>query len=105
MKPIQLLTKSRIDYLFHHILLGFESSNAHIEQAFLTGLIDKKEQQDLHAKNATRLIARIKDFKLVNRIISLFFAALFTLMQVNGDDIEMRRPTGRRRNETELAHG
>jgi hypothetical protein len=100
----RILNKSQIDYLFDHILGRFETSKKHIENALATKLISKAEADSMQVINADTLIKRIKDFRIVNRLLSVAFAILFSYMQVGGDDVDARRPSRtrtRRRNETE----
>lgn len=75
-----------------HIFTNFESSLGSIEIARQKHLIDDSEVTELLKKNSQRLIDRIKEFKIATRIISIFFAILFSYMQVKGEDLEMRRP-------------
>lgn len=86
-------SKKQRDYLFHHILGGFEGSTQSIELAREGQLLTDEEYTALLKKNSQRLIERIKEFKITYRLLSIGFACLFSYMQVNGDDIEMRRPT------------
>lgn len=99
-----MLSKKNSTYLFDHVLDGFKSSHEGIEQLQQQGLIQPSEYIELHKKNATRLIDRIKEFKLHTRLISVFFAVLFSWMQVNGDDLDMRR-SSRVRTRTSTARG
>lgn len=98
MKPT-MLSKQNSTYLFDHVLDGFRSSHEGIEQLQQQGLIQEEELLELHKKNAARLIDRIKEFKLHTKLISVFFACLFGYMQINGDDLDMRR-SGRVRTRT-----
>lgn len=76
----------------HHIHTNFESSLSSIEIAREQQLISDEEYVELLKKNSKRLIERIKEFKITYRLLSISFAFLFSYMQVNGDDLEMRRP-------------
>ncbi len=87
-----MLSKKNASYLFDHILDGFRSSHEGIEKLYNQKLIDDHELVELLEKNSTRLIERIKEFKFVNQLVSVFFAVLFMYMQTSGDDLEMRRP-------------
>jgi hypothetical protein len=99
----RILNQKPIHQLFDHILDGFKSTHEGAGFIFNEGIINHQEYIELLEKNATRLIERVRLFKLANNLLSLFFAVLFIWMQVGGDDLEMRRPTrGRRRNEKEL---
>lgn len=101
-----MLSKQNSTYLFDHVLDGFKASHEGIEQLQQQGLIQEEELLELHKKNAARLIDRIKEFKLHTKLISIFFAVMFTYMQVNGDDLEMRRSArARTRTSTARARG
>lgn len=99
-----MLSKRKVEMLFHHILDGFKSSAEGLLFLKRDHLIDEKEYIELLEKNAHRLIERIDEFKLINKILSVGFAILFTWMQISGEDMDMRRTSRtrtRRRNETE----
>lgn len=99
-----MLSKEKVETLFHHILDGFKSSAEGLLFLKRDRLIDEKEYTELLEKNAARLIDRIEEFKVTNRILSFGFAMLFAWMQVSGEDLDMRRARrtrSRRRNETE----
>lgn len=99
-----MLSKKNSTYLFDHVLDGFRSSHEGIENLKQEGLVQEDEYVELHLKNATRLIDRIKEFKLHTRLISVFFACLFGYMQVNGEELDMRR-TARARTRTSTSRG
>lgn len=86
-----MLSKKNSTYLFDHVLDGFRSSHEGIENLKEKGLIQEDEYTELHRKNAVRLIDRIKEFKFHTKLISVFFAFLFGWMQVQGEDLDMRR--------------
>ncbi len=99
-----MLSKRKVEMLFHHILDGFKSSAEGLLFLKRDHLIDEKEYIDLLEKNAHRLIERIEEFKISNRILAIGFAVLFTWMQVNDMGLDMRRTRRsrlRRRNEIE----
>lgn len=103
MKP-RMMSKQAMDHLFDHILDGYKSSHEGIVQLKEQGLVSDQEVTDLLKKNSERLIDRIKEFKLVQRLVCVFFALLFGYMQMDCQDLEMRRARrvrARRRNETE----
>lgn len=101
-----MLSRNSATYLFDHILDGFKTTHAGIESLQQMGLVDHAECMALHKKNSERLIERIKEFKVMQKIMCVFFAALFTWMQIGNEDLEMRRAkrhrSSRRRNEKEL---
>lgn len=99
-----MLSKEKVNLLFHHILDGFKSSAEGLLFLKRDRIIDEKEYVELLEKNAQRLIERIEEFKLTNKIISVGFAMLFMWMQVSDQTLDMRRTRRtrtRRRNETE----
>ena len=103
MKP-KMMSARQLSYLFYHILDGFESSHRGIAQLKKDNLASDEEITALIEKNSERLIERIKEFRLIEKITCIAFACLFTWFQISGEDIEMRRARrtrGRRKNETE----
>jgi hypothetical protein len=90
MKP-RMMSKAAMDQLFFHILDGFKSSHEGIHRLFDSGIIGAQEKAELLQKNSERLIARIHEFKIGQRMLSLFFAVLLSYMQISGSDLEMRR--------------
>lgn len=90
MKPT-MLSRARASYLFDHILDGFSSSHRGIEQLKEKGLINDQQYTELLEKNTRRLIDRIAEFKILQRLVCITFACLFTWLQVSGQDMEMRR--------------
>jgi hypothetical protein len=100
----QMLSKEKMDHLFNHILDGFKSSAQGLLFLKRDRLISDQEYTDLLEKNAQRVIERIEEFKISNRLMSVFFACLFLYMQVSDEGLDMRRSRrtrSRRRNETE----
>lgn len=85
-----------------HILDGFKTSHEGIAQLEQNRLVSDEEIHELIRKNSERLIDRIREFRLTEKLMSIFFAALFGYMQVTGDDLEMRKP-GRVRTSTSRA--
>lgn len=105
-KRARILNPRQISKLFDHILDGFQVTHDGIEIVHHEGIVTEAEFTELLHKNATRLIARIREFKLCNNLTSIFFACLFAWCQCNGDDLQMRRARsrtgGRRNNDQEL---
>ena len=114
MKAHALVNKKNLELLFDHIIDGFAATRQGIINLYDHGFIGLSEYLQLIQQNEERLLARIHEFKITNKLVSVFFAALFTWMQVGGDDLDMRRSSrtrtgrsasrsarGRRRNETE----
>lgn len=111
-----MMSRHSLEYLFHHILDGFKTSHEGIAQLQQQRLVSDEEIHDLIKKNSERLIDRIREFRLTEKLLCVFFAVLFGYLQITGDDLEMRRPTrtrtgrtssarsrnGRRRNEIEM---
>lgn len=87
-----MLSRENATYLFDHVLDGFESSHRGIEELRRSGLIDQSEYTDLLEKNTVRLIDRIKEFKICQRLTCILFACVFTWMQVAGEDMAIRKP-------------
>jgi hypothetical protein len=103
----RILNKKPLTLLFDHILDGFKATHEGSEFILKEGIITTEEHYELLQKNAARLIARIREFKIANNLLSILFASLFTWMQVSGQDLDMRRSSrrsGRRRNETEITN-
>ncbi len=99
-----MLSKIKAAYLFDHVLDGFESSNKGLKNLKATGLVKEDEYTELMEKNAQRLIDRIKEFKIAQKLVSVFFAIMFLWLQVTDQDLEMRRAKRtrvRRRTESE----
>lgn len=100
-----MLSKQKASHLFDHVIDGFEKSYQGIENAAQLQLFNQEEELELLRKNSERLIERIKEWKTLNKLVSLFFAGVFSLMQIAGADLDMRRTsrvrTGRR-NETTI---
>jgi hypothetical protein len=90
MKPKMYSAQSN-SLLHHHILDGFESSHKGIQTLKKEGLIQEEEYTFLLEKNIERLMERIKEFRLMERLVCIFFAALFTYMQIAADDLDMVR--------------
>lgn len=105
MKP-RMMSKPAMDHLFHHILDGHKSSHQGILNLQDQGLVNEQELAELLKKNNDRLIDRIKEFRIIHRLLCIFFAFAFGYFQISGEDLEMRRARrvrSRRRNETELS--
>ena len=92
MKP-KMMSKNSLEYLFHHILDGFKTSHEGIIKLEQSHLVSDEEIHELIRKNSERLIDRIREFRLTEKLTCIFFALLFGWMQINGDDLEMRRTT------------
>lgn len=86
-----MMSKAAMDHLFDHVLDGHAKTFEGIQNARDLDLISEQEYVDLLKKNTSRLIDRIKEFKLVHRIVSIFFACFFAYLQIGCEDIEMRR--------------
>lgn len=103
MKP-RMMSKPAMDHLFDHVLDGHAKSFEGIRNLKDMHLIDDQEYVELLTKNTERLIDRIKEFKIVHRIVSIGFAVLFSYTQISCDDMDMRRARRlklRRRQEVE----
>lgn len=104
MKTRTILNPKKIDYLMYHLVDGFEVTRRGLKQTLMQGAITLDEYHALVELNQDRLIARIKEFRIVNKLLSMAFAVLFAWAQINGDELDMRRSSrtrSRRRNESE----
>lgn len=104
--------------LHDHIIDGFHTTHEGLHQLKEQKLINEKEYTDLLEMNIKRLVDRIHEFRVQEALIEagkralcIFFAIIFMYMQVQGDELDMRRPvrsgraasrTGRRRSEGEF---
>jgi hypothetical protein len=104
MRPTMLSGKNA-SYLFDHVLDGFKSSFEGIKKLKAEKLITDDEYIELLTKNSTRLVERVREFKFVNKMMCIFYALAFLLLQVNGDDLDMRRTSARVRTGTRAARG
>lgn len=103
MKP-RMMSKPAMDHLFDHVLDGHAKTFEGINNLKQMQIIDDKDYIDLLKRNTERLIARIHEFKIIHRIVSIFFACFFAYMQMGCEDLEMRRARrvrGRRRQGSE----
>lgn len=101
----QPISRSSLNYLLDHILGGYKSSHEGIIQLKQLGMVTDQELVDLLTKNGERLINRIVEFKLLQRLSCIFFAALFGYMQLTCEDLEMRKARNlrmRRRHNVEV---
>lgn len=101
-----MMSKPAMDHLFDHVLDGHAKSFEGIRNLKDMHLIDDQEYVELLTKNTERLIDRIKEFKVVHKIVSIGFACLFSYMQISCADLDMRRGRQvrvRRRSETEIS--
>jgi hypothetical protein len=87
----KMYSKERHDYLHFHIIDGAISSHQGIKNLKDEGIITETEYTTLLEKNIERLIDRIKEFRIIERMVCIFFAMLFGYMQVMADDLEMVR--------------
>jgi len=74
--------------LHDHIIDGFEVTHRGLKQL---GHVTEEEYILLLEKNIHRLVTRIREFRITEKLLSVFFAILFLSMQINGDDLEARR--------------
>lgn len=80
-------------YLHDHILDGFAASHEGIRNLKDQGIIPEQEYTALLEKNIARLVDRVREFRIMEKMVCIFFAMLFSWMQTGVDDLEMRRPT------------
>jgi len=101
MKP-KMMSRQSVEYLFHHILDGFKTSHEGILNLKRDQLVTEEEISALIEKNCDRLIDRIREFRITEKIVAVGFACMFAWLQISGEDLEMRRAKRmrtRRRNE------
>lgn len=94
-----------VNKLIDHILGGYKSSHEGIIQLRERRMVTDEELADLLIKNGERLIKRIVEFKIVERLVAIFFAGLFGFLQLTCNDLEMRKGRSlrlRRRSEIEV---
>ncbi len=100
-----MLSKKEIEYANYHLHDGLETTLAGLNQLLEAQLITLQEHDELMQKAINRHLKLWRAFTntLVQKTVCIFFAALFVVMQVNGDDVQMRKPTrGRRRSELSI---
>jgi hypothetical protein len=90
MKP-KMYSAEANSMLHHHIIDGFETSHKGIQILKKEGLIREEEYTMLLEKNIERLIDRVKEFRMVERLVCIFFALLFGYLQIVADDMDMVR--------------
>jgi hypothetical protein len=90
----KMYSQEKNEYLHYHIIDGVISSHQGIKNLKEEGIIDEHEYTTLLEKNVERLIDRIREFRIQEKMVCIFFALLFGYMQIAGDDIDMNR-TGR----------
>ena len=90
----RVLYTAQTNYLFDHILGGFEG-NVKGLQSIRNKLLTEEEYTELLEKAATHLINRIREYKIMNGLVSIFFAVLFTTLQITGNVLDMRRVSRR----------
>ena len=100
----RILNKRQLDYLFFHLLDGFFVTREGALQLWSDNIIKSDEELlDLLLRNEERLRARIRDFRLANRLLCVFFAAIFSFCQVTGEDTDLRKPARTRTRRRELS--
>lgn len=77
--------------LHDHILDGFAASHEGIKDLKEKNLIDEHEYLVMLERNISRLIDRIREFRITQKITCVAFAFLFGWLQANSEDLEMRR--------------
>ena len=97
-----MLSKKELDYLEHHLHKGLESTLRGLDIALQQKLITLSQHDKLMRAAIERHLTLWHQFttKLMSKTVCLLFASLFTFLQVQGNDMELRRAS-RRRNETE----
>lgn len=99
----RILNKRQLDYLFFHLLDGFFVTREGALQLRSDNIIKSDEELlDLLLRNEERLRARIREFRLANRLLCVFFAALFSFYQITGQDTDLRKPSQTRSRRREI---
>jgi hypothetical protein len=93
-----MLSKQEADYVDHHLVDGFDARVKGIIQLQENKLISLEESHELIVRASIEHVTLWRNFKmkLVAKTLCVFFALLFGYMQINGDDLDMRR-SGRTR--------
>lgn len=87
----KMYSKQSHSMLHDHIIDGFVASHDGIKNLKEQGIIHDQEYAELVEKNISRLITRIKEFRVAEKMMAIFFAMLFAWLQVTDEDLEMRR--------------
>ena len=97
MKSQNISAKSN-SLLHDHIIDGTTGSYHGAKNGHLLGHFSKEEYVAILEKIIERLEQRVHDFRIkeglieiYKRTLSIFFACLFAWLQINGDDLDMRR--------------
>jgi hypothetical protein len=86
-----MMSRQAVDHLFHHILDGFKTSHEGILNLEREQLVSDEEIRELIEKNCDRLIDRVREFRVTEKILAVGFACMFGWLQISGEDLEMRR--------------
>lgn len=99
-----MMSRRSMEYLFDHILDGFKTSHQGIVNLQKDRIVSDEEIAELVRKNSERLIERIREFRIHEKLLCVSFALLLGYLQISGEDIEMRksRRIRTRRKHTEL---
>ena len=102
-KKRDVLYHDQTHLLFDHILGNFESNIAGLKDIREKELLTEEEYNQWLEKAAVHLIKRVREFKIINGLLSIFFVVLFTGLQVTGNTLDMRKTARRsgRRNDYE----
>lgn len=88
---MKTLNQQSINHLIDHILGGYKSSHEGIIQLRERRMVTDEELAELLIKNGERLIKRIVEFKIIERLVAIFFAGLFGFLQLTCNDLDMRK--------------
>jgi hypothetical protein len=96
-----MLSKKELDYLDHHLHNGLECTMNGLNNLLKEHRITLRQHDILMQQVIKRHLVLWRSFTnhLVQKTLCLLFAAIFGIMQIMGDNLDMRKP-GRRRNET-----
>lgn len=106
MNTSKIISRQKVRHMQHHIVDGYISSQQGINALYKRKLIDLKEYMQLMDLNLARFTERLHEWRVTEKMLSIFFAALFSFMAftANDGDLYRRGRTARkgRRKDTEL---
>lgn len=97
----RMYSEQKHSLLHDHIIDGFAASHEGLRRLKEQAIIEDAEYTALLEANIKRLIERVKEFRIAEKLTCIGFALLFTYMQTSGEDLDMRRSARRGRSRTE----
>lgn len=100
-----MLSKQEMDYAQYHLHDGLEKTVEGLNQLLKLQRISLAEHDELMQKAITRHLTLWRAFtsKLMTKSLSVLFAGLFLMMQISGDDLQMRRSSRTRTSNSRTA--